>query len=251
LNAFWYHLCDWGVANHGDIRPLALAQFWAHVDDALDFNRLASLLKLKKPNLKASSGFQQLLEWVKQVIGRPGTSFETACTLTTAVNENLLTDLAREDSSDPVTMVAGMLTMLALIFLRYGDPATWVMPVWNISQMGADGRLSLQGFLSQVGFRLKSGPVTIREVVQWLFRDYVILQHQLVATGKLPENTFRFEREGDRLRFYNLPNFLTFNDSRFDAISTTVFELGLCGDLTSTDHGLTRDGQRLLVEGDL
>ena len=29
-----------------------------------------------------------------------------------------------------------------------------------------------------------------------------ILQHQLVATGKLPDNTFRFEREGNHLRFH-------------------------------------------------
>jgi hypothetical protein len=40
-------------------------------------------------------------------------------------------------------------------------------------------------------------------------------------------------------------------NSRFDSISTTVFELGLCGDLSKPDHQLTPDGEVLLKQGNL
>jgi len=148
-------------------------------------------------------------------------------------------------------MVAGMLTMLALTYLRFGHPERWGEADWDISRMGADGRLSVDGFVRTLQRKLRSGPVTIGETVRWLLEDYVILQHQLVATGKLPENTFRFQREGQRLHFYALENSLSFMNSRFDALSTTLHELGLCGDLRQVDHSLTADGQQLLEEGDL
>ncbi len=141
--------------------------------------------------------------------------------------------------------------MLALIYLRFSQPKLWQTPEWTISQMGAESRLSVAGFLRQLQRRLKSGPVTIGEVVRWLYNDYVIVQHQLIATSKLPENTFRFQREGDALRFYNLGNELEFMNSRYFALSTTIHELGFCGDLRQANHKLTRDGQYLLEHGTL
>ncbi|HOG47761.1 MAG TPA: hypothetical protein PLB78_14110, partial [Anaerolineae bacterium] len=113
------------------------------------------------------------------------------------------------------------------------------------------GRLSIHQFLSNLKRRLERNPPTIYEVAHDLYADYVILQHQLIASGKLPENTFRFRREGDRIRFYSLQNSLAFAASRFDALSTTVYELGLCGDMRLPVHSLTNDGQRLLDEGDV
>ena len=127
----------------------------------------------------------------------------------------------------------------------------WLREDWDISRMGADGRLSVDAFVRTVHRRLQGGSVTILEFARWLCADYVMLQHQLVATGKLPDNTFRFRREGDRLRFFNLPNSLGFMNSRFDAISTTIHELGLIGDMGQPQHPLTINGQRLLAQGDL
>ena len=92
--------------------------------------------------------------------------------------------------------------------------------------------------------RLAGGSRPIGEIARWLLDDYVILQHQLVATGKLPDNTFRFEREGNRLRFHRHHNPLGFSDSRFEALSTTIHELGFCTSLTSTDHRLSADGRQ-------
>ena len=41
------------------------------------------------------------------------------------------------------------------------------------------------------------------------------------------------------------------SDSRFEALATTVHELGLAGTLYADGHALTADGRRLLDDGDL
>lgn len=251
LNALWYYLCHWGLAQGGDVRPIPLTHFWIQLETALDFDSLAAWLNLPGPGMGADSGFRHLLDWLQGLVGADLTTFDAACTLDAPVQEHRLYRLAMAHSTAPEVMVAGMVILLALTFLRFDQPDLWLQPEWAVSRMGANGRLSVDGFVKTVHRRLRSGWVTIREITRWLYADYIILQHQLIATSKLPDNTFRFQREGDRLRFYNLPNSLTFMNSRFDALSTTLHELGLCGDFRQPLHPLTTDGQRLLAEGDL
>ena len=252
LNALWYHLCDWGLARHGDVRPVSLITLYAYLEQSLDFAALAARLNVPAPALHAGSSFHALLDWLRQLAGVGLTNdFDTACALSAPLHEHRLYRLAEQYKNAPEVMVAGMVTLLALTYLRFGDSKHWGEADWDISRMGADGRLSVDGFVRTLHRKLRGGPVTIGEVARWLLEDYVILQHQLVATGKLPENTFRFRREGQRLHFYPLENSLRFMNSRFAALSTTLYELGLCGDLQQIDHPLTPDGQHLLEEGDL
>jgi hypothetical protein len=251
LNAMWYYLCEWGLVQGGDIRPIPLSCFWQHLEVALNFDGLAARLNLPGPALGANSSFQSLFDWLQKLIGANRATFDTACTLDTPLQEHRLYRLAMAHSTAPEVMVAGMITMLALILLRFDQPELWLQPEWVVSHMGAEGRLSVDGFVKTMHRRLQSGGITIVEITRWLYSDYIILQHQLVANSKLPDNTFRFQREGDRLGFYNLPNSLAFMDSRFDALSTTLHELGLCGDFRRPPYPLTIDGQRLLADGDL
>ena len=253
LNALWDYLSYWGLSQHGDVRPVSLSAFWDHLDSALEFNTLTNALNIPASELSGESGFSTLLEWLQSVTGAngPGLTFDAACTLQSPIQEHQLYRLASGNRNSPFAMVAGMIVMLALVYLRFGDPNQWQQMEWEISNMGRNGRLPLHQFIQQLRRRLRSGPVTIREIVRWLYNDYVILQHQSIAAHKLPDNTFRFRREGNRLRFFNLQNTLRFMDSRFDALSTAVHELGLCGDLSHPDHPLTVDGKQLLREGDL
>ncbi|MDP9312412.1 MAG: hypothetical protein M3R24_16270 [Chloroflexota bacterium] len=251
LNAMWYYLCGWGVEQGGEFHPIPITHFWDHLDAALDFDALANHLSVPPPGLGARSNFEDLLDWLKRLIGAGGPAFDMACTIDAPVHEHRLYRLALLRSDGPEVMAAGMLTLLALLFLRFGLPDRWLKPDWSISKMGYEGRLSVDGFVRAVRRRLDRRVETIGDMARWLYADYVILQHQIVATGKLPENTFRFQREGDRLHFYRLYNTLDLADSRFDAISTTVHELGLCGSLDQPAHALTSDGQRLLETGDL
>jgi hypothetical protein len=241
------------LTQYGDIRPVPLPNFWAHLEAALDFDPIANALNLSPPQLTSESGFSTLLDWLRESVGASSSSsiFDVDCDFQAPIQENHLYQLAITNRNNPNIMVAGMMIMLALIYLRFSNPDSWQQPEWEISRMGHNGRLPVHQLIQQLRRRLRSGPVTIGEITQWLYSDYVILQHQAIAAHKLPDNTFRFRREGNRLRFFNLQNTLRFMDSRFDALSTVVYELGLCGNLANPDHALTADGERFLLEGDL
>jgi hypothetical protein len=252
LNGLWTYLCVWGIAEHGDLRPLPIEAFWHHLSVLLSFDTLADLFGVASPELGPDSSWSRLLAWLRNIVGADEQNFDARCTLTAPIHEHQLYKLIyNEAADDPRLIVPAMLVMLALIYLRFGQPACWLVPEWKIAHMGADGRLSLDGFVKTLRGRLERQALTIGDLARWLYDEYVILQHQLVATSKLPENTFRFVREGNHLRFYDLANRLEFNDSRFDALSTTVHELGLAGDLLSPEHALTPDGRKLLSNGDL
>jgi hypothetical protein len=252
LNALWCHLCSWGLNQGGDIHPLSLDQFWQYVDEGLKFNRLASQLKVSMPDLDADSSFLAFLQWLQNLVGADQIGFDAACTLDTPLNEQRLYRLALQHRQNPYVMIGGMLTMLSLMYLRFQGPDHWQHPAWEISAMGQDGRLSVADFIKSLRYRLQTH-TTIRQVAQWLYKDYIILQHQLIADSKSPENTYRFQREGNWLRFFRLENSLGFMDSRFNALSTTVHELGLCESLSHPHrkNPLSPDGQWLLSEGDL
>ncbi len=251
LNALWYYLCDWGLRHSGDVRPIPLLDFWQQVDSALNFDQLAGKFGIAPPHIRASSGFQELLDWLQKLSDARGMQFDAACTINKPLHEDRLYNLANDDRTSAAGMVAGMVTMLGFIYLRFNQPALWQQSEWEIARMGYESRLSVDGFIKQLQRQIKSGPVTIGEITRWLYNDYIILQHQLIATSKLPENTFRFQREGDALHFYSLDNQLEFMNSRYYALSTTICELGLCGDLRQPDHKLTRDGRYLLEHGTL
>jgi hypothetical protein len=251
INAMWYHLCDWGIIQHGDIRSVPLAGFWDYMLSALSFDQLAARLNLPSPNLSPDLPFQHLLDWLCRVIDADATNFDVNCTIYSPINEHRLYRLALENREAPDVMIAGMLTLLGLIILRFGHSEQWCQEAWFISRMGADGRLSVNQFLRTIRRKLKEDVPTINDIAQWLYSDYVILQHQLVATSKLPDNTFRFRRDGQRLSFNRHENPLYFWNSHFDALRTTVHELGLCGDYSLPNHQLSQLGQQLLTEGDI
>jgi len=251
LNALWYYFCDWGLAQNGDVRPIAFDLFWQHLTTALDFKGLADWFEVPRPGLTAQSDFHQLLTWLTNMAGTDQTNFDTACILEQSIHEHWIYWKAYDNHKSPELMVTGMITMLALIYLRFGQPDLWLQPEWAVSRMGTEGRLSVDGFLRGLRRRLKNGNPSIIDIARWLYTDYIVLQHQLIANSKLPDNTFRFQREGNQLRFFSLQNSLEFMDSRFDALSTTIHELGLCGDLSQPDHPLTETGQQLLTTGDV
>ncbi len=158
--------------------------------------------------------------------------------------------LSADQGMPPDIFIAGMVAILLLVYLRLDAEEVRSDPAWEISRMGSDGRLSVHAFVTSLRASLDSGSYTVGDFARWIYADYVILQHQLVAISKLPDNTFRFQRESDRLRFYHHYNPLSFQDSRFRALSTTVHELGLCGDLGLPEHPLTAMGREILRTGD-
>jgi hypothetical protein len=250
LNTMWYYVCDWGIAQQGDAHPIPLSALWNHIQSTLDVSKFGNSFGCTHPNLNDQSEFHEFINWLRNICSTKGEAFDNACTLSSPINEDRLYSWALEQKGAPTTII-GMLTMLSLIYLRFGNPALWMKPEWEIARMGADIRLSLDGFIRHLDNRQKSPSFTLSDACHWLINDYVITQHQLIASSKLPENTFRFQREGGRLRFFKLENSVDFMDSRFNAIQTTVHELGLCGSLDQTKHTLSPDGRQILEVGDL
>lgn len=253
INALWYYLCDWGITHSGDIKPILVSDFYQHLSDKVNFNYLAKKFNLPKTNVGLNSGFRELENWLLDLVSSSREDFDEKCGIDSPINEHNLYQQAIESSRHPdiTSLVTGMITLLTIIFLRFNNSDLRSKPEWEISRMGADGRLSFDGFLNMIERCQKNGFVTIEEILRQLFEHYIILQHQLVATNKLPENTFRFRREGSKLHFFKLYNSLGFMNSRFEAISTTIHELGFCGNLYLSEHFLTPDGYKLLEDGDL
>ena len=246
ITGMFVDLCRWGIDNDGDLRALSFDSLADHVGTALDFNRLADLLGVPHPDLDATAAFDDLLAWLMAVAGATQETFDERCGLNAALSEDALYRLGGS-SGESVARIAGGIATLATLFLRFGHPETWISPEWNaISRAGEDGRLSVHGFMRALRERLRKSSPTIFDIAYWLMTDYVVRQHQIVSTSKLPDNTFRFEREGNRLRFYRHNNPLGFSNSRFDALSTTVHELGFCGLVGKQEHGLSQAGHDLL-----
>ena len=90
-------------------------------------------------------------------------------------------------SSEPASHIAGGVAMLASLYPSLRPAGAWLSPAWTaISRCGEDGTLSVDRFMRTLRARLRAGSPTIFEIAQWLMNDYVVLQHQLVATSKLP-----------------------------------------------------------------
>jgi hypothetical protein len=249
LNGLWCHLCDWGISNGGESRPLPLTKFERHLEQAIDFDALASELGLEPPGLTGAATFDELIGWIERALGGEAQDFNVACGIDAAINEHRLHEVVRRNRSSGVA-IAAALALLATLARRFEAEAERFRPEWKISRMGADGRLSFDAFLRSLR-RRRQAHASIREIGDWLYRDYIVLQHELVALSKLPDNTFRFRREGDRLRFASFVNPLDFGNSRFAALTTTLTELGFCGDVREAEHPLSDDGTRLLELGEL
>ena len=158
----------------------------------------------------------------------------------------------RSGSPDNPVLAAAMIALLVLIRERVGRPARQIQVGQDMDILAAGGaeRLAMTRFFDRARRAVTAGS-TVGEFTRSLVLDFVIRQHERVAMSKLPDDTFRFRRDGDRLRFSTLRAETGFNDSRFTAVSTIVAELGLAGALQAADHALTPAGTSLLTAGDL
>lgn len=249
LNALWNYFCIWGLSGGGDLQPLSYADFWLHFEGMQPFDSLAKDLDLDSPGISLDSAFRRLIDWVRDGSKADDSKYLEDFAIDVEITEHRLFELITDDLAKSGAAIAGSLAMLALIFSRFSSSELEYRDEWQISQMGHDGRLSLDGFVRDLRERLASGPIEIREVLHWLYDSYIIRQHLMVASRKMPENTYRFRRERDGMRFYTHTNPVGFTNSRFDAIATTLLDLGLSGDLHEADHPLTAEGKTLLAEG--
>jgi hypothetical protein len=252
LNRLWRYLAEWGqgrIAISGDV--VAQSTWWDHVDEGLASTPLARALAVKDPGLEADSPLSELAIWAAAQ-AHVGGDLDTPWDGTAPFTEHSL--YRWTDRNNGPAVVAATLTILALVAARFGEPEVQAANAddWDICLDGGVARLALNRFLIQWRRRAREG-ATIGSAARWLIDDYVIRQHERIAVAKLAQtgDTFRFRREGDQFRFYQADAPASMSSSRFQALATTVHELGFAESLYAAGHMLTQDGRALLATGDL
>ncbi|PXW30399.1 UNVERIFIED_CONTAM: hypothetical protein DES50_108209 [Williamsia faeni] len=230
---------------------LPLTRIWELVDDALDSNDFAKQTRMGNVRVRSSTSavrFADLL--ASRVDLKP--DLDDVWPPHQTLDERALFEWCSNDIDDAETLVA-MLALVLLIYRRIWLPGR-IENLGEDEQLLAEGdslRIGMLRFFEKLTKRLMAG-ATLSELARWLIHDFVIVQHERVATAKLPDDTFRLRRVGDSVQFFpHQTADAKLNNSRYGALSTTAHELGLVSSLRDPQRKLTMAGRQLLTKGDL
>lgn len=253
LNRIWRWVVAWGLdASHDGVYPVAIDAILQRAINELSSTHLAGYFEVFDPGLTGESGIDSWVTWLADLANNQPGALDEPWDVQAPINEHQLYWYAYDLDADDPRAVTVAFASLCLLVGRFGRPQTALEygQDWFLFRAGDTARLAMSRFLNQMRDSDRFG-ATAAERLAWLLTDYVIEQHRRVATSKLPHSdTFRFQREGNRLRFLDLPHPAMMNNSRFAALSTMVHELGFVGALTSEDHTLTPAGVSLLADGE-
>lgn len=252
LNRLWAWLVRSGLEWSDDgLRAVPMDEVWKHIRKALQRNKFSELTGLAGGPIRADTTVADLADGLARTV-RVSATLDGEWKRHDALDEHALYEWTNNAVDDPETLVA-MLALLTLIYRRIGSPGTVASldPAGQfIHSAGGRLRVGMTPFFAQLQKRTMAGE-TAEQVLKWILDTHVITQHERVAVAKLPEDTFRFRRVGSDLTFIGGPLPVGFNNSRFDALSTMVHELGLTSTLQETRRTLTPAGAALLADGDL
>ncbi len=251
FNRLWGLLCAWGAdRSAAGAVSIPIAEWWAWLDGALDVGPVGRDFGAGDPGITSSAPLAELARWVAEAAST-GAGVDEIWPQNGPLTEDRLSAWRADPADDP-GLAAAMIVLLFLIRERVGRPGQQLQLGEDVDILAAGGaeRLAMSRFFDRARRAIMAG-ATVGEFARSLVLDFVIRQHERVAMSKLPDDTFRFRRDGDRLRFSTLRAVTGFNDSRFTAVSTIVAELGLSGALQAADHALSPAGTRLLTVGDL
>lgn len=228
-----------------------VTRLWDLIEDALDNNGFATGRELgDQAVVGAGTSAAEFIEAISSRVDlTPG--LDEPWPRAELLDEHALYEWCHNAEDDAETVVA-MLALLLLLYRRFGIPARAVELTadQDLVAEGRSLRIGMSRFFTLMHRKVMAG-TTLSELARWVIKDFVIVQHERVATSKLPDDTFRVRRVGDHLRFFVQEAPAQFNDSRFDALSTTVHELGLVSALRDPAREFTTSGRRLLRDGDL
>jgi len=173
--------------------------------------------------------------------------------LNAPLSEDALLDSLRHDEMSPRERLGALFTLYVLCLARLWSrdlPSTVPLADWEPALEGGNVRVGLDMALRQLHHDSDAG-ASIDDSLLRVLTQQVIVQHERVAINKLPEDTFRFRQELDRLRFFPQTSVYSRTNPRFDALSTVCAELNWSGFFTDPDHGLSPEGEAIRVHGDL
>jgi hypothetical protein len=256
LDGLWRWLVDWGLAENGDARPIAISDAVDALLESLDSEALGEALEGKGPAIEANVPLSRAIRSLRTLAGEPAIApeddeawpdrpFDIEADLT----EWALYAVTDRGAADRSVVATACVAMLLLTATRFDYPLLEHRGDWAYARAGGIQRLSFDRFISSLRRRI-SERATVAEVAEWVLRDYVIAQHLRIASSKLPFNTYRFTQEGEALRFFNRTRPIDMNSARFNALSHTLSGLGFVGPLSLEAHPLTAEGRDFLETGD-
>jgi hypothetical protein len=230
---------------------LPWSRLWELVAQALDDSANDSHMGLALPEITAGTRVADFLTTLKEQVDVDGGA-DVVWPRHEDLDEHALYEACRDfDADDGQTLVA-LVALILLLRERFGLPKRGAEFLHEQHLLAEGGALrnGMARFMHLLNQRLLRDP-TVAELTRWLIEDFVIVQHERVATAKLPDDTYRVRRVGDSLRFFAQEVPAVFNDSRFLALSTTVHELGWVSTFREAERELTPSGHALLTDGDL
>ncbi len=176
--------------------------------------------------------------------------FEAACKLGTGRDELSLYTHALKNRSTPQILVRTAVRILCQLFVRFYSAHQAATPLWQ--QFASRPRLPLLQFFDDMGNRLIDPAWSVRDLLAWLFREYILGQHEFIALEKLRYqgyDTFKFHYQDEVFRWpygseYNEP--LRYPALRLDNALTLLIDLGLVIEEQTGICRLTPDGQHYL-----
>ena len=257
LNEMWRRMLCWGLERDGELYPVPMTDVLASVDE-IDLGGFAASIEVDLPagGLGGGSAFIDLLNWVRE-LGRITDEIDAPWDLEAPLTEDWIIDwlgYGQASTEAGPDVLAAALTLLSFVAARLWRPelALTASDDWFPVHEGGQERLGMERFLNDLRRKAEEG-ATVSEVARWLTLEYVIGQHERVATAKLATtgDTFRFRREAGRLRFFPQDAKVAMNDSRYNALSTFLYELGWSGYMPEDGHQLSAEGAKLRRAGDL
>ena len=201
LNRLWALLTAWGAGRSAaGAVSVPVADWWYWLDSAMDFGPVGGQLGVGDPGISSSAPLADLADWITAIAGTAA-NVDGIWPQNSALTEDRLASSARRLTHDPA-LAAAIIALLLLIRERVGRPARQIQIGEDMDILAAGGaeRLAMTRFFDRARRAIMSG-ATVGEFARSLVLDFVIRQHQRVAMSKLPDDTFRFRRDGDRLRF--------------------------------------------------
>lgn len=245
LNGMWQWVTDWGLTQDGDMFPVPIQA----LDGVLGTVDLGAITPVTS---KLTDPIGKLIDECAEMASMTG-SLDGGWELWTDLTEDALFELHRRGEVEGAEELGVLFLLYVMCLTRLREPAMALAagPVdWAPVREGGIRRVGMQFALEQLR-RDERNSATVGDVLRRVLMDHVVAQHERVALAKLPDDTYRFRHEGNRLRFFEQPTAFQRNDSRFNALTTTCAELGWSGFIGDDGHELSDEGDRLRREGDL
>jgi hypothetical protein len=179
--------------------------------------------------------------------------YDGACRPPVAVDELTLYAEIIDQRRDPALSIRNPVRILLQLFLRWLPQHRQDAPSWR--EVARRPRLPLAQFFDDVLFHLDDPRWTVADLLEWLYREYIIGQHEFVALEKLrgqEYNTFKFyHRENGFAWAYNPANYqepLRYPGLRLYNAYTILHDLGLVQELSDGGAQLTTDGISFLKQ---